>query len=64
MERKTQFESVEDVNSYFASQYELWEQPKPRPPRFLWERMEKALNRPELERYGRLPLAFVSSGEH
>ena len=32
MERKTQFESGEDVQTYFANQTELWDNPKPQPP--------------------------------
>jgi hypothetical protein len=50
MERKTQFESGEDVKAYFANQTELWHDPKPQPPDHLWQRIEQArllnLNQP------------------
>ena len=42
MERKTHFESEEDVEAYFAAQTELWGEPKPQPPEYLWQRIEEA----------------------
>ena len=42
MERKTHFESDDDVEAYFAGQSELWGQPKPNPPEYLWQRIEQA----------------------
>jgi len=42
MERKTHFESEDDVKAYFAAQTELWHEPSPEPPEHLWERMEEA----------------------
>src|SRR5207253_4883007 len=42
MERKTHFESEEDVEAYFAGQTELWDEPKPQPPDYLWQRIEQA----------------------
>lgn len=42
MERKTHFESEEDVQVHFAAQIELWEESRPQPPDYLWERMEQA----------------------
>ena len=42
MERKTQFESGEDVQTYFANQTELWDNPKPQPPDHFWQRIEGA----------------------
>ena len=42
MERKTHFESEEDVKAYFADQTELWDEPKPQPPDYLWQRIEQA----------------------
>jgi hypothetical protein len=41
MERKTHFESEADVEGYFAAQMELWDEPRPKPPRYLWERIEQ-----------------------
>jgi hypothetical protein len=42
MERKTHFESDDDVEAYFEGQSELWDQPKPSPPEDLWQRIEQA----------------------
>jgi hypothetical protein len=42
MERKTHFESDDDVEAYFAGQNEFWGQPKPNPPEYLWQRIEQA----------------------
>ena len=42
MERKTHFESEDDVKAYFAAQIELWHESRPQAPQYLWERMEQA----------------------
>jgi len=42
MERKTHFESGDDVEAYFVAQIELWDKPKQPPPPYLWERIEQA----------------------
>ena len=42
MERKTHFETEEDVEAYFAAQDELWHEPRPQPAPYLWERIEQA----------------------
>ena|SRR5207248_1981389 len=41
MERRTYFESDDDVEAYFADQSELWRQPKPNPAEYLWQRIEQ-----------------------
>jgi len=55
MERKTQFESGEDVKAYFAAQTELWGDPRPQPPDQLWQRIETArllnVNQPPKSRH-------------
>jgi hypothetical protein len=42
MERKTHFDSEDDVEAYFAALIELWDKPKPQPPRYCWERIQQA----------------------
>ena len=42
MERKTHFESEADVKAYFAAQTELWDETRPQPPEYFWQRIEQA----------------------
>ena len=54
------FECREDVEGYFAEQFELWAEPKPSPPKDVWERLEqtRVMNLHQLHRAHRRVLTL------